>query len=293
MSEYWKSTPKYWCKHCKAYVVDTKLGRSQHDATGRHQGNLKRFLQDLHRNHETETSRKEAAKREVARLEAITGGGKSSGGFTSATASFTGGGAAARAPSEAERKRQLKELESLGVALPEEYRKDLALPGDWVAADTTGTSGESKKRRLGLGSSVKQEEEESKEKAKEEIAKRRKVEEEEKKWNNLDDDEKALKGFKIETKTYPVDGDGSELDAPIVFGKGKSKHVPPKAPVGGSTGGEEIPTDHTEDGMLIKKEQNDASPDLDTTAPQQAVEEKPVGEGVMFKKRKVKNMRKK
>ena len=51
MSEYWKSTPKYWCKHCGIYVRDTKLERTNHEATGKHQGALKRFLRDLHRGH--------------------------------------------------------------------------------------------------------------------------------------------------------------------------------------------------------------------------------------------------
>ncbi len=87
MSEYWKSTvstslfhvkfvlilrqPKYWCKHCKTYVRDTKLERTNHDATPKHQGNLKRFLKDLHRGHEKDEKDKERAKAEVARLNGL------------------------------------------------------------------------------------------------------------------------------------------------------------------------------------------------------------------------------
>ena len=62
MSEYWKSTPKYWCKHCSVYVRDTKLERTNHEATGRHQGAIKRSLRDLHRNAEQQERETEPGK---------------------------------------------------------------------------------------------------------------------------------------------------------------------------------------------------------------------------------------
>ncbi|KAK9333188.1 hypothetical protein V1520DRAFT_182692 [Lipomyces starkeyi] len=40
---------KYWCKPCKTFVLDTKLGRSQHEASVRHKSSLDRALRDLHR----------------------------------------------------------------------------------------------------------------------------------------------------------------------------------------------------------------------------------------------------
>ncbi|KAK9492741.1 hypothetical protein V1508DRAFT_386719 [Lipomyces doorenjongii] len=40
---------KYWCKPCKTFVLDTKLGRSQHEASVRHKSSMDRTLRDLHR----------------------------------------------------------------------------------------------------------------------------------------------------------------------------------------------------------------------------------------------------
>ncbi|KAK9456097.1 hypothetical protein V1511DRAFT_487007 [Dipodascopsis uninucleata] len=40
---------KYWCKPCKTFVLDTKLGKSQHEASGRHKYSMERTLRDMHR----------------------------------------------------------------------------------------------------------------------------------------------------------------------------------------------------------------------------------------------------
>ncbi|KAK9370165.1 hypothetical protein V1509DRAFT_616886 [Lipomyces kononenkoae] len=40
---------KYWCKPCKTFVLDTKLGQSQHEASVRHKSSMNRTLRDLHR----------------------------------------------------------------------------------------------------------------------------------------------------------------------------------------------------------------------------------------------------
>jgi hypothetical protein len=132
MSEYWKSTPKYWCKHCKTYVRDTKLEKQNHDATPKHQGNLKRFLRDLHRNNEKDQKDKDRAKQEVARLNGIvsgTGSGSSSG-------SGFGRGPTPSLPKQVQataeqRKRQLAELAELGVSVPDDFRGGLAMAGEW------------------------------------------------------------------------------------------------------------------------------------------------------------------
>src|SRR5690554_6331301 len=128
MSEYWVSTPKIWCKHCSTFVVDSPLGKKNHDATAKHQLALKRFLRDLHRSNERDTAAAATAKREVARLNALVDGSPSS------STSYT---AAAAAPSVAKpelkkgerwgategvvsaevRQRQMRELAALGVAL--------------------------------------------------------------------------------------------------------------------------------------------------------------------------------
>lgn len=148
MAEYWKSTPRYWCKHCSVYVRDTKLERQNHDATAKHQGAVKRALRDLHRGHEREEREKERAKREIERLNGVV----SSDGSASTSTATVGAGPSSRARpgagassgagaggplSETERKRQAEQLASLGVSLPDEFRKDLAMAGDWQVTSTT------------------------------------------------------------------------------------------------------------------------------------------------------------
>ncbi|OLN87079.1 Uncharacterized protein C18H10.07 [Colletotrichum chlorophyti] len=131
MSEYWKSTPKYWCKHCGIFVRDTKLERQNHEATGKHQGALKRFLRDLHRGHEQEERDKDRARREVERLKGVAAGSSSS--------SYTAPGSSASSASattEAQRKRQMEQLAELGVSIPTEFRGDMAMPGEWTVTST-------------------------------------------------------------------------------------------------------------------------------------------------------------
>jgi U1 zinc finger len=276
MSEYWKSTPKYYCKHCKIYVVDTPLSRKNHDASLKHQGNLKRFLRDLHRNSEREKAAAENAKREVARLNALTGSGPST---SSSSLGSTPGAYKPRPPppgpvSEAERKRQMKELEALGVALPESYRAEMAMVGEWKSAED--------------GPVVEREMTE-KERVQEEIKRdlKRKFDEEEmeRKWNALDEDEKALRGFTIRTKSYP----GTEMEGAMleqdVKGKGKEKikeeeeeETKIKAEDEGSPPAVKVKEEVDDvEGINIKKEEDVPG---DTG-------------GVIFKKRKVKNIRKK
>jgi hypothetical protein len=142
MSEHWKSTPKYWCKHCQCYVRDTKLERQNHEATGKHQGALKRFLRDLHRGHEREEKDKERAKREIERLNGVVSGGSSSSstGFTSTsrpanTSSHTPS-APAGPSTEAQIKKQREQLAELGVAMPDDFRPEMAMAGEWTVTNT-------------------------------------------------------------------------------------------------------------------------------------------------------------
>lgn len=126
--------PKYWCKHCKTFVRDTKLEKTNHEATPKHQGNLKRFLRDLHKGHEREERDKQRAKDEVDRLN----------GVVSASSSKREGApwerrSAIPPPSvgpnqqatPADRKRQLAQLAEMGVAIPEDFRREMAMAGDW------------------------------------------------------------------------------------------------------------------------------------------------------------------
>ncbi|KAI1758030.1 hypothetical protein F4782DRAFT_8374 [Xylaria castorea] len=127
MSEYWKSTPRYWCKHCSTYVRDTKLERTNHEATAKHQYSLKRFLRDLHRGHENELREKDRAKREIDRLNGITI--KS----TSSPSSSTTGAATATV---AQRQQQWEQLADMGISVPTELRRDMALASEWTVTNT-------------------------------------------------------------------------------------------------------------------------------------------------------------
>jgi U1 zinc finger protein len=133
MSEHWKSTPKYWCKYCSVFVRDTKLERQNHDATGRHQGALKRFLRDLHRGHEREEQDKERARREIDRLNGVVG--SSSSGAASSSGSRPQQDPSAKATA-AQLAKQREQLAALGVAMPGEVRSEMAIPGEWTVTTT-------------------------------------------------------------------------------------------------------------------------------------------------------------
>ncbi|KAK3905158.1 hypothetical protein C8A05DRAFT_41864 [Staphylotrichum tortipilum] len=139
------STPKYWCKHCSTYVRDTKLERTNHEATAKHQGAVKRSLRDLHRNADQKERDKERARREVERLNGVvsgTGASSSSSGATAATSltgSRPGGGAYGAPPqqaSQADRQKQLEQLADLGVNIPTELRGNMAMAGEWTVTTT-------------------------------------------------------------------------------------------------------------------------------------------------------------
>ncbi|KAI1134220.1 hypothetical protein F5Y05DRAFT_240098 [Hypoxylon sp. FL0543] len=137
MSEYWKSTPKYWCKHCSTYVRDTKLERQNHEATAKHQGALKRFLRDLHRNHEQEQREKERAKREVERLNGVVSSASSDHGPTSSTASARDRIPAQSQPqpTSAQRQKQWEQLAEMGIDIPAELRGDMAMASEWTVTN--------------------------------------------------------------------------------------------------------------------------------------------------------------
>ncbi|KAI1499922.1 hypothetical protein F5X99DRAFT_263354 [Biscogniauxia marginata] len=139
MSEYWKSTPKYWCKHCSTYVRDTKLERTNHEATAKHQSALKRFLRDLHRGHDQELREKDRAKREIERLNGVVSSGASS--STSATTDKAPTRPSIPPPSrgpatETQRQKQWEQLAELGIDVPTELRRDMAMAGEWTVTNT-------------------------------------------------------------------------------------------------------------------------------------------------------------
>ncbi|KAI5299528.1 hypothetical protein KEM56_003171 [Ascosphaera pollenicola] len=160
MAEFWKSAERYWCKHCKVYVRDNAFERSQHEATGKHQGALKRFLRDIHRRQEQGEREDDRAKNEIERLKGLVSG---SGGDT--VKKHTAAAAAAPAPvtvtpasaaTLAERKSQMVQLAEMGVAIPDEFRKEMAMVGDWTVVSGTVEDEEAKRNaaeaaRLNVG----------------------------------------------------------------------------------------------------------------------------------------------
>lgn len=137
MSEYWKSTPKYWCKNCRVYVRDTPFEKRNHEMTMTHQNAVKRALRDIHRGHERDEKDKDRARAEVERLDRLVSGSKgpapSGAGRVGGVSS---GGPRLDRDGEGERKRRLEELAGLGVALPTEVRGDMAMPGEWTVTAT-------------------------------------------------------------------------------------------------------------------------------------------------------------
>ncbi|KAH6640289.1 ankyrin repeat-containing domain protein [Chaetomium tenue] len=139
MSEYWKSTPKYWCKHCSVFVRDTGLERANHESTGKHQGAIKRSLRDLHRNADQKERDKERAKREVDRLNGVVSGSSAGASGASKSATKPSGGAYGAPPqqaSQADRRKQLEQLAELGVSIPTELRGNMAMVGEWTVTST-------------------------------------------------------------------------------------------------------------------------------------------------------------
>ncbi|OQE42869.1 hypothetical protein PENCOP_c003G00677 [Penicillium coprophilum] len=137
MAEFWKSAPRYWCKQCKIFIRDTPFEKTQHEASPKHQGSLKRFLRQIHNDNEQKQRDSQRAKTEVERLRQAVGGGSS-------TDKDSAKGSAPPAPkfterpaSLEERKKQMAQLVAMGVAVPQEFRADMALAGDWQTTSET------------------------------------------------------------------------------------------------------------------------------------------------------------
>lgn len=312
MSEYWKSTPKYWCKHCSVFVRDTGLERTNHEATAKHQGAIKRSLRDLHRGADQKEREKERARREVERLNGVVSGSGGGGPSTIPSASRQAtkpSGPAYGAPpqkvTEEERQKQLEQLAELGVNIPTELRGTMAMAGEWTVTATKviekpGENTDDKESALaeGRATGVKRERERT---------------EEEK------EQEEAIKGlFKkprkwgVGSKTMPAEED-AELEAllsgPLVKAK-KEESEPPRIKTEESQEGADQndaaePTKQ-EPSPPIKQELDEEEARLGVAA---AVESAPGapdggsagggaentsgGSTVMFKKRKPKNIRQK
>lgn len=289
MSEHWKSTPKYWCKYCSVYVRDTKLERQNHEATGRHQGGLKRFLRDIHREHERGEKDKERARREVERLNGVVSGApgasSSSGGGPRAASDASGKASAAQLA------QQREQLAAMGIAMPTEFHGEMAMAGQWTVTKSRVIDDTKDPERV---------------EAKASGVRKREVTEDEK------EEAEALEGlFKKQkrwggTRTMPEDD--TELDALL---SGDLLRAPVKKEEDTTTGEEVKKEESAEEAQVpqdtpaaIKSEPNDDEGGLEASLPAEKVattepdapvksEEAQEPAPVMFKKRKPKNIRQK
>ncbi|KAF2019036.1 hypothetical protein BU24DRAFT_418627 [Aaosphaeria arxii CBS 175.79] len=223
MAEYWKSTPKYWCKFCSIYVRDTKFDRNQHDATGRHQGNIQRSLRGLHRDQEAEKRKQQRAKDEVARLNGIVAGG-GSGGASSSKEGAASSSASASAPGNdtrvgakptfsrdakqatmEDRKKQISQLAAMGVAVPESMRGELALAGEWQVVSEKVIGEEEKPLNKGVH--------------------KRKLDEAELEAQAAGELITKQKGWGKTFKSFPGKHGSADDDIDALFGKGKKPAV--------------------------------------------------------------------
>lgn len=302
MSEYWKSTPKYWCKHCSVYVRDTKLERQNHEATGKHQFALKRFLRDLHRGHEKEEKDKERARREIERLNGVVSGTPSS----SSGAGASGGAqpsSSSGASAESQNKKHREQLAALGVAMPDDFRPEMAMAGEWTVTSTKII--EDKPPAADL--------DETKETTATGVRKREITEEEEEENEAIQKLFKKPRRWGRDTRTAPQEDD-AELDAllsgSILTNQGSSRNGEIKAEEADSDVKAELKTEvkaevKDEDSEPIKQEPDtepqglSISTDAEDTKPDPMVKAEVKTENdtgatpIVFKKRKPKGVRQK
>ncbi|RAL12449.1 putative formin binding protein [Aspergillus homomorphus CBS 101889] len=329
MAEYWKSAPKYWCKQCKIFIRDTAFEKAQHEATGKHQGNLKRFLRDIHRNNEQQQREAQRAKSEVERLrQTVAGNAPSQDGSDAAAAPWRRGPGATAATAAAkpqerpvsleERKRQMAQLADMGVAIPDEFRGEMALAGSWQTVserviDGGGEDGEGgkaarsvgvRKRKLEAGrgdggDEVDEEEIEAKREAERFVSRG---------WGSSvrrypgadreeDTDLDALLASTREIKRVKPSEVKAEANAEAVGEersgpKDNAESMEKESTKGGfvpvKTEGETQPSE-SDKTPAVKREQAEGEPSLETATKAEPEEPAP---GVVFKKRKPKAMRK-
>lgn len=280
MSEYWKSTPSYWCKFCAIYVRDSGLERKNHEASAKHQNSIQRNLRELQKGKQREDWDKQRAKDEVARLNGLVGGSGKAGSPEGGIVGAKEVGKATAAPSStvsaaAQRKAHAEQLAAMGVQLPEDLKREVTGVGNWQVLS---------ERVVDQPTSLAdiKSEEDRKEDVKDAINRgvhKRKIE---------DEEEDAAAAYRkrawgTKMKSYPGDkaAEGSEdLDA-LLSG------VTRKKPAEVQETSEEVPEVKREESLEEKT--MDAVPDVDAPPPAPIKQEE--GEDVptvIFKKRKVK-----
>lgn len=289
--------PRFWCKQCKIFIRDTPFEKTQHEASPKHQGSLRRFLRDIHRNNEQQQRESQRAKSEVERLrQAVAGEPSKSDPNAPAPWKKTAAPApkaAERPVSMEERKKQMAQLAEMGVAIPDEYRGDMALAGEWQTLSETKIDDlEGAAKSIG-------------------VRKRKHDGEEEDDEDDGGNPSERLvsKGWGSRMRSYPgaQNADNDDLDALLASTKDlKKPKIPP--PDMDAEGSEAVEEQEPELVSSVKNEEDAAEPmksDTGSTAhmkteepgilPVLPTEEKPdTGDapGPIFKKRKAKVMRK-
>lgn len=236
-------------------------------------------MRDLHRGHEKDQREKDRAKDEVARLNGIVSGSGEAGSSSQSSTLVS----SIRNPqaTAAQRKQQLAQLAELGVSVPDEFRSDLALAGEWqVTAERIIEEGDDKKPdALALG--VRKREAEDDDEEAKEARKRR--------WGTA-------------IRTYPTENNDDDLDALLgSTGKGmapavKSEVMPIAKIVIKKEDNEDTgaPLSRKGEEMVMKSETEDeVKIDMEQLPEATEPNNEPAAPGVLFKKRKAKNIRQK
>ncbi|KAJ5899059.1 hypothetical protein N7495_003803 [Penicillium taxi] len=240
MSEQWKSVARYWCKQCKTFIRDTRFERTQHDASPKHLNNMARFIRELAKKNESIEKEAGRAKSEVERLRNLVSGGSSSTdkNTQSTNAPSTKRTAVAlekpapRPASAADRKTQMAQLAGMGIAVPDDFRRDMAIAGEWQTVSQKVIKTSATGEEISFGTH---------------------------KRKQPDDDEETgpreYNGWGTKIKTYPSaqaddeDGDLDALIASTTTKKPKTAKISPKA--------EELKLDpallEKKDGEILKK----------------------------------------
>jgi hypothetical protein len=282
------SQPRYWCKQCKIFIRDTAFEKTQHEASPKHQGSLRRFLNQIHKDNEQQQRDSQRAKTEVERLRQAVSGDKGGEAPPSRRNAPPASKPTQRPASLEERKKQIAQLAQMGVAVPQEYRAEMALAGEWQTTSETriepqqGLDGPTKS--VGVRKRKHEGEEEEDEHASEPV---------------------VNKGWGSRMRQYPGAPDDGDLDDLLASTQDikKTKTFTPKVELVEQETTPEEPT-HTakkEDAPTKLETQDTDEPTVvkmekPNPSSEPATEEKPPSEdaapGVVFKKRKPKTMRK-
>lgn len=265
---------------------------------------MKRFLRDLHRGHERDSQDKERAKAEVARLngQASTGAGSgtAAGGGSHAEANNRGGVYKSAAPqskpsihfTEKQRQEQVRQLVELGVNVPDDMRADLAIPGEWTVTKERVIEDPEQENRvesLAVGVRRKREEEKEEENEEEKEVKKARWGQAVKTYGNAhgrDDleDDGELDALLKQTISGVKDATSADLPTKIKTEPDKVKVEADEVASGTAV------SSHEE--VILKQESTSHSsePFIKTEASPPTA---PPDLGVVFKKRKAKNLRQK